>query len=156
MTKGVRRVLWAVLAFSALGAAACERHDRVETANRPSSTDPARHVEGTRIGGGPTDLEAPGRSSVGRALNKLARVRCDREERCANVGVGQKYETYDQCVRKVRNDKSDDLNRTECPGGIKQRELSDCLDAIRTESCSNPLEALSRLAACRSGVMCID
>jgi hypothetical protein len=148
MAKGVRPVLWVLLAFTALGAAACERHDRIETASRPMSSDPPRRVEGTSIGGGPTE--------VGRALNKIARVRCDREERCTHVGVGLKYETYDQCVRKIRNDKSDELNPKDCPGGIRQKEFSDCLEAIRAESCTNPLEVLDRLVACRSGGLCIE
>ena len=33
------------------------------------------------------------------------------------------------------------------PAGIDQKELNECLDSIHKESCGNPLETISRLAA---------
>jgi hypothetical protein len=41
-----------------------------------------------------------------------------------------------------------------CPAGIREKELSDCLQAIREEDCGNPLDAIARLNACRSGNLC--
>ena len=33
--------------------------------------------------------------------------------------------------------------------------IEECIESIRTESCSNPIETISRLAACRTSDMCL-
>ena len=49
----------------------------------------------------------------------------------------------------------DDLNAKDCPYGVDQKELNECLEAIRKEECNNPLDTISRLAACRTSDMCL-
>jgi hypothetical protein len=55
----------------------------------------------------------------------------------------------------MRDDKRDDLNADSCPGGVSEAELAHCLKAIRDEDCGNPLDAIARLNACRSGNLCL-
>jgi len=88
------------------------------------------------------------------ALNNIAEARCDRELRCNNVGQVRRYESSQTCRTVVRNDFSRDLNPAECQGGIDRAELSECMSDIRTEDCNNPIDTLSRLAACRTSDLC--
>jgi hypothetical protein len=88
------------------------------------------------------------------ALASLATERCDREARCKNIGAKEKYRNRADCVAEMERDKRDDLNSDVCPGGVRQKELADCMEAIREESCGNPLDSLTRLNACRAGNLC--
>ena len=54
------------------------------------------------------------------AVNAITRARCEREERCGNVGDGKSYASMDVCGDKIRADWSEDLNKYECPKGIVQ------------------------------------
>ena len=94
------------------------------------------------------------RATAASAVTSLAAERCDRELRCKNIGAKEKYKTRAECVADMERDKRDDLNSDVCPGGIRQKELNDCLQAIHDEACGNPLDTLTRLAACRSGNLC--
>jgi hypothetical protein len=84
----------------------------------------------------------------------LATERCDREARCNNIGAKEKYKTRADCIAELERDKRDDINSDVCRGGIRQKELRECLQSIRDESCGNPLDAITRLAACRTGNLC--
>lgn len=170
-----------VIAIVAAGAlvGACDRTERkVETTNVPSTT--TEHVgrdldrAGDRIAQGVDNLgdrvargvenategvTNPGPQmgatmNFSDALNNIAEARCDREQRCNNVGQGRRYESSQTCRATVRNDFSRDLNSSECQGGIDRAELSECMSDIRTEDCNNPIDTLSRLAACRTSDLC--
>jgi len=101
-----------------------------------------------------SDVEPKVRATPNSALATLATERCDREARCKNIGAKEKYHTRGECMTEMQRDKRDDLNSDVCPGGIRQRELGDCLQAIREESCNSPLDSLTRLNACRAGNLC--
>jgi len=94
------------------------------------------------------------RATAASAVTSLAAERCDREVRCKNIGAKEKYKTRGECIAEMERDKRDDLNSDVCPGGIRQKELNDCLQAVHDEACGNPLDTLTRLAACRSGNLC--
>jgi len=94
------------------------------------------------------------RATAASAVTSLAAERCDREARCKNIGAKEKYKSRAECLSELERDKRDDLNSDVCPGGIRQKELNDCLQAIHDEACGNPLDALTRLTACRSGNLC--
>ena len=94
------------------------------------------------------------RATAASAVTTLAAERCDREVRCKNIGAKEKYKSRTDCIAEMERDKRDDLNSDVCPGGIRQKELNDCLQAIHDEACGNPLDTLTRLAACRSGNLC--
>jgi len=95
------------------------------------------------------------RTSTALAVSSVATARCDRELKCKNIGVNQKYLTTDECITKLQNDKRTSLNAQECPGGVSDSDLASCLKSIREEDCGNPLDSVSRLAACRVGALCL-
>lgn len=97
---------------------------------------------------------AGGGSAVS-ARNQITEARCAREQRCENIGDNKKYSSMDDCQATVRAEWKDDLNGVECPNGIDQTELNQCLGEIRGEDCGDPLDALSRVAACTTGQICI-
>lgn len=98
-------------------------------------------------------VETP-RSAAASAAESIAQSRCEREQRCENVGGDRKFSSMDDCLTRVRTDWKDDLNARECPGGINRAELDECLNEIRNEECSSPFDTLERVAACTSGQIC--
>lgn len=89
-------------------------------------------------------------------VRQLSTARCDREERCKNVGKNRKYESREQCLQKLDAKNQEDLGPEECKTGIEQEKLSTCLKAIQEESCNSPLDSLSRIVSCRSSALCAD
>lgn len=89
------------------------------------------------------------------AIERIVAARCARETACNNVGADKHFVNHDLCVHAVRAKVGDDLRTAECPRGIDSDALDRCMDAIRTESCNNPIETIQRLAACRTSDMCL-
>jgi hypothetical protein len=89
------------------------------------------------------------------AINKITKARCDREESCNNVGTGKHYDDRDACTRELAHDARADLRAERC-GVIDPQKLDKCLSAIGDERCGNPLDAMSRLAACRQNQLCLQ
>jgi hypothetical protein len=113
----------------------------------PASAHEAKHREKASA--------VPGTGDVNSARDSIVAARCDREERCSNIGGGKDYETRAACSSKLEGKTGSYLNTQDCAHGIDQPKLSDCLSKIRTEDCGNPIDSLSRLAACRTGAICI-
>jgi hypothetical protein len=100
-------------------------------------------------------LRGPG-GETRSAVNNIADARCAREERCNNVGADKKYASDDVCENQIKSDWADDLNAYECPKGVVDNELEECLNAIRNEDCNSPFDTLSRVSACTAGQICAD
>jgi hypothetical protein len=98
-------------------------------------------------------VETP-RSVTASAAESIAQSRCEREQRCDNIGGDKKFSSMDDCMARVRTEWKDDLNARECPNGINRPELDECLSEIRSEECSSPLDTLERVAACTAGQIC--
>ncbi len=90
------------------------------------------------------------------AIQRITEARCDREVACNNVGAGKSYGTRQACTNELGHDKRADLRAEECPRGISEPDLNDCLTDIKSEKCGNPLDSISRLAACRKGKLCLE
>ena len=88
------------------------------------------------------------------AIQTLANTRCERETRCNNVGGSKRWASAEACRGDLVAKGRDELRAAECPGGVVQKELQECLAEIRNEDCNNPLDTLGRLAACRSSDLC--
>ncbi len=88
------------------------------------------------------------------SVETLARTRCDREQRCDNVGNGKRYENADACLDDFRGKGNNELTTAACPQGIDAAKLQTCLDEIRTERCDNPLDTVGRITACRTAALC--
>lgn len=88
------------------------------------------------------------------SVESLALARCEREAKCENIGDGKRYANREACMNDVRARGDNDLTTSTCPAGVNQSKLQTCLDEIRTERCSNPLDQLGRLSACRTDALC--
>lgn len=89
------------------------------------------------------------------AIDRLVGARCDREVACANVGIDKHFVTREVCTAELREHASGELRPTECPGGIDGAALDACLASVRDESCTNPIDTISRLSACKTSNLCI-
>ena len=88
------------------------------------------------------------------AIAKITSARCEREQRCGNVGPDKDYTSTAACQTDIQKEWRDDLNARECPGGIVEKELAECLEEIRNEDCASPFDTLGRVTACRSSDIC--
>ncbi|MGC4087660.1 MAG: DUF6184 family natural product biosynthesis lipoprotein [Polyangiaceae bacterium] len=120
------------------GALACSEHQSAQKTNAPTNV-----VQ-----------EAAATVETRSATESIAESRCQREERCENVGESKKYSSMSDCLTRIRADWKDDLNARECPGGVKDAQLDECLGKIRAEECNSPFDTLSRVAECTSGQIC--
>jgi hypothetical protein len=101
-----------------------------------------------------TPVEVGARAATASAAESIAKSRCEREQRCDNIGGDKKFSSMDDCLTRVRTDWKDDLNARECPGGVNRPELDECMSEIRNEDCSSPVDTLERVAACTTGQIC--
>ena len=155
-----------VVLLGILAALACER--RSDTPKEPVRTSPAPAPLGPL---GPSSMQeasrpnpertpsdgpaSPTRGAVNEsAVSAITVARCDREERCDNVGNGKKYSSKSDCMTKTRADWRDDLNARKCPQRIVSSQLASCVDQIKSESCGNPVEKLESVLACRTVDLC--
>ena len=146
--KSIVRCLVPIACFVAL--AACNRdrervnvdRDRDRPSDYPSLND-SKDKSGTTTITGANVASTSNESAVARIVNS----RCAREAACNNVGPDKRFVSQDVCTGKVKADMKNDLNASDCPYGVDAKELDECLEAIRTESCNNPIETISRLAA---------
>lgn len=88
-------------------------------------------------------------------VNRLSEARCDREQTCNNVGAGQKYASRGVCMDQMRGSLANDLNAYNCPRGIDDAQLDQCMTSIRGEECGHPFDSLSRMEKCRTGAICM-
>jgi hypothetical protein len=89
------------------------------------------------------------------AVNRLTARRCEREFDCNNIGAGKKYEDHGACEREVAHDLRAELRPANCTYGVRGDKLEQCMQELRNEKCGNPLDAVSRLATCRTGRICL-
>ena len=90
------------------------------------------------------------------AAEQIAQARCEREKECGNIGADKTFSSSQDCLARIQNDWKDDLNARECPGGINQHELNECMAQVRAEACANPFDTLARITECTSGQICVE
>jgi hypothetical protein len=127
-----------VLAVAGIGSA-CVVNERRDAA-RPSSTTT---VSGAQV------------VSNDRAVARIAEARCDREVACDNVGDGHRWASKTDCLNDVRGDLRDKLSSDDCPNGVDERHLNECLKDARTERCGNPLDSIGRSSSCGKSELCL-
>jgi hypothetical protein len=104
---------------------------------------------------GETDKSGAGALSNDLAVARITAARCARETACNNVGADKHFVDHDVCAREVQKKLATDLDPKQCPRGIDAAAVDTCMEAIRTESCNNPIDTISRLASCRTSDMCL-
>ncbi|HMJ11018.1 MAG TPA: DUF6184 family natural product biosynthesis lipoprotein [Polyangiaceae bacterium] len=144
---------------------ACQKNDAdrdpetpVEpVANNDVNTSESHH-DSDRAASETTEPSTNARDAVpgaqGSAVASITQARCQREQRCENIGADKKYESMAKCVSEIRETWKDELNTRECRGGIVKKELDECLEEVRNENCNNPFDTLNRVLACREGDIC--
>ena len=90
------------------------------------------------------------------AAELIAEARCEREQQCGNVGPDKTFSSAQDCLARIQNDWKEELNARQCPGGINQHELDECMGEIRSEDCGNPFDALARITACTKAQICVE
>jgi hypothetical protein len=90
------------------------------------------------------------------AAEQIAQSRCEREQQCGKIGKDQTFSSTQDCLARIRNDWKDELNARECPGGVNQKELNECLKQVSEEACANPFDTLARVTECTSAQICIE
>lgn len=146
--EAMKKMQPALVLAAALAAAigACDRSgvrsERSAEPSEPATKVPERRPEAVMTAGHPGVVDG------------IAHARCAREQRCGNVGQDEKWLTLESCIRRIKADWRDELNAFECPGGIDERELEECMEEIRNEDCASPVDTLGRIVACRSGDIC--
>ena len=103
---------------------------------------------------GPPETPAERTRSVELAVRDIVMTRCDLEERCQNIGGGQRFERRDTCESKLQGTTAAEVNLADCPLGVDPRKLDVCLSSIRAEDCGSIFDALSRWNSCRKGQLC--
>ena len=93
-------------------------------------------------------------SELRSATESIAESRCAREARCENIGTDKKFSSTDDCIIRVRAEWKNDLDARECPSGVNEMRLNECLNEVREEDCSSPFDTLERVAACTAGQIC--
>ncbi len=88
------------------------------------------------------------------ALHDIAQTRCEREQRCGQVGRGRRHNTAQACRARVVSDTSSDVDALVCQSGVGRRELDECRREIRDQDCSVPLDSIARVTACRTTDLC--
>lgn len=119
--------------------------------DRPGVGDRVDMRNDDKTGEGPIDKKTTANDP---SIRSIATARCDREQTCNNVGADKKWATRDACLADLSEDLVDELNLSECPGGVVQKELDECLAEIKNESCNNPIDKIERFAACRESDLC--
>jgi hypothetical protein len=123
-------------AVAVVGAAGCDERLEKRTDARRDTATPA------------------GRTTNTDAINQISTARCEREQRCNNVGSGAKFKDAADCKTRMQADLADDLSSDECRGGIDSKELAECVAEIKEYDCKNPIDRLETAVACRESDLC--
>ncbi len=123
--------------------------------DKSGAADPNANGNGDRVGTTTITGASVGALSNDLAILRIVAARCARETACNNVGADKHFVDHDACARNLHAKLSDELDPTECPRGIDAEAVDKCMDSIRSESCNNPIDTISRLAACRTSDMCL-
>ena len=91
----------------------------------------------------------------GETTQRIVAERCAREVRCSNIGPAKRYGDLNTCMAELGGKSREELGTYACKDGVNEKEVEQCLAEIRAEGCNSPLGALERMAACRSGLICL-
>ncbi len=152
MTKRILTNL-ALLATALTAFVGCKSISDQFDEDRDSRIDPSwtPHVNVRRAASArPLSVQVEARN----AAMAIAEARCQREDSCENVGDSKKYSSNQDCLDRVRTSWRDELSARQCPNGVNDAQLDECLAEIRAEKCDHPLDSLARIVECRTGQVC--
>lgn len=85
---------------------------------------------------------------------RLAEVRCDRDERCQNVGAGKRYGDREACISERRAQSDALIPAVRCNQGMNPDRVETCVAAIENAPCNVSLESLDGIESCRAQSLC--
>jgi len=132
------------LAIAAISLGGCERTRERAVVTTQSTTTP--RAAPTAIGGGPLDTRT--------AVEHIVRARCVREAACGFIDEHAKWASQDACLEVVSREYADDLTEADCPNAIDGKKLSVCIEAARSADCTQAIDVIGRVPACRTSRMC--
>ena len=87
------------------------------------------------------------------AREQLAQARCERATKCEQVGEGKTYLDLSDCTVRVQVELQPRLGREECPAGVDELALRDCVDTTAHGECGRDADA-KRDVACAAEKLC--
>jgi hypothetical protein len=90
-----------------------------------------------------------------RVIERIADATCDREQSCNTIGPGAYFASREECMNTVREKTRQTLSPTQCPGGILQKALDNCLASLVANQCAQPGDEITRAAQCPARLLCI-
>ena len=91
--------------------------------------------------------------SAERAAENLTRARCDRAERCGEVGPGAQFTSREHCLDTLWRESV--AQATSCRAGIDQQAIEGCLTEIDAHGCDDAMGGFNQYAACKVEDLCI-
>lgn len=79
---------------------------------------------------------------------------CSYEQRCGNIGSGQRYATPAECITDKRADFQSTWPTDRCDGKINGEAFDGCLKAIDNTRCNDFLDIINTASKCSSGSVC--
>ncbi|MCC6557457.1 MAG: hypothetical protein IT372_31285 [Polyangiaceae bacterium] len=87
--------------------------------------------------------------------DRIASARCQREQRCGNLGTGKPYENMEACMNATRTRWRGELTALQCPGAQpKQDKLDECVKEIQDKACGESFQSLSDVKECQATEVC--
>jgi len=93
---------------------------------------------------------------IDQAVHQLAAERCTRESSCTNAGGEHKYASGDACMHEIHQSTKAEFSATPCSLAIENRRLQDCIEAVHEKGCSNTLDKVMSIPACRAENLCVQ
>jgi hypothetical protein len=87
-------------------------------------------------------------------VSQIAKVVCDREQRCDNVGERGAYTTHPACVEVWTQ--SARQRAFSCRAGFGPENLNECLQELRETACSVRIRDLQQIDDCEISDLCAD
>jgi Family of unknown function (DUF6184) len=89
-----------------------------------------------------------------RTSESIASARCDRAQRCNQIGPAQRYSDRGHCMNVMRADARQMLGQ--CPRGVDEPDVRECLTEISNQDCRSVVDDLEERIACRSDDLCLN
>lgn len=88
----------------------------------------------------------------------ISQTGCDRFDSCGEIGSGQRYETYSECVSELESTFYDLWPAEQCEAGqMNDSTYNTCRERAQNFPCdSGILDQLSFANSCGAGDVCID
>ncbi|HVJ15565.1 MAG TPA: DUF6184 family natural product biosynthesis lipoprotein [Polyangiaceae bacterium] len=103
---------------------------------------------------GPMVPAAGTTQAIDKGIMDLANARCDRQQRCNNIGPNAKYSSRDHCMSVQGGEARDKLQG--CTHGVDQDDMRQCLTAIQNQDCSGLFSDVGEDKACGMDDLCAD